>query len=383
MAEETMTAMERMETAVKLEPLDRIPCAPLMDVFFPAKYKGFSMVEAIKDWKKGFHSIVDVFDEVGGWDGMILPGYSIPATPHVYSGVSLGKSLFPGAELGSDEPTQFQEREVLTRDDYDDIINLGWNGFRLKHKDRFLSLDEDRIAKWTERQMDRYKAEIAYWKSRGVRSLCGAITRSPLMALSTTRTLLGITKDIYQIPDKLEAVMEAMMDDLISDAVEAAKISGEPGIFLVMERGGGFYYRLNIYERFEYPHMKRMVDAFAAHGMITVMHLDQDYTLNLPYFKDLPSKMVVAELDSTTDIFKAKEILKGHICIAGDVPAALSSLGTPEEMEEYCKRLIDVVGKDGGFILSTGCTCPVECKIENFKAMVDTAKNYYPMGGIF
>jgi len=88
--------------------------------------------------------------------------------------------------------------------------------------------------------------------------------------------------------------------------------------------------------------------------------------------------MVVAELDSMTDIFKAKEVLKGHMCIAGDVPAASSALGTPEEVEEYCKKLIDVVGEGGGFILSSGCTVPVDCKIENLKAMVNTAKSYYP-----
>jgi len=66
------------------------------------------------------------------------------------------------------------------------------------------------------------------------------------------------------------------------------------------------------------------------------------------------------------------------MCIAGDVPAALTALGTPEEVEAYCKKLIDVVGEDGGFIMSTGCTLPVDCKIENLKAIVDTAKNYYP-----
>jgi len=66
------------------------------------------------------------------------------------------------------------------------------------------------------------------------------------------------------------------------------------------------------------------------------------------------------------------------MCIAGDVPAALSSLGTPEEVEEYCKKLIDVVGKDGGFILSTGCTCPVECRMENFKVIIETTRTYYP-----
>lgn len=378
MVKETMTPFERMEAAVKLEPLDRIPCAPLMDVYFPSRYKGWTTSQGLYNMRKGFHAIVDVYDDLGGWDGMILPGYSLPLTPHAYSGVATGKTINPGRELGEDEVAQFVETVALTRQDYDDIINLGWNGFRMKVKDRFNPYPEERIIGWTQNQMEQYKYELEFWRNRGIRSLCGAITQSPLMILSTSRTLLEITKDIYRIPDKLEAVMEAMLDDLIADTIEAAKISGEPGVMLVMERGGCFYYSLEVYERFEYPHMKKMVEAFAREGLITVMHLDQDYTLNLPYFKDLPAKMVVAELDSMTDIFKAKEALKGHMCIAGDVPAALSALGTPEEVEEYCKKLIDVVGEGGGFILSSGCTVPVDCKIENLKAMVNTAKSYYP-----
>jgi uroporphyrinogen-III decarboxylase len=311
---------------------------------------------------------------------MILPGYSMPATPHVYSsgGVALGKNLFPGTDLGKNDSPQFLETEIVTRDDYEDLINLGWKGFRTKHQQRYNSADAEQTLKWTQKQMERYKTELNFWREKGIRTLCGAVTSSPLMILSTSRTLLGVTKDIYEIPDKLEAVMDAMVDDLISDAMEATQLSGQPGVMLIMERGGGFYYPLNIYERFEYPYMKHMVEAFAAEGILTVMHLDQNYTLNLPYFKDLPAKMVIAELDSMTDIFKAKEILAGHMCIAGDVPAALSSLGTPEEMEAYCSKLIDIVGKGSGFILSTGCTCPIDCRMENFKAMVDTTKNHIP-----
>ena len=378
MAEETLSKMERMEAAVKLKPLDRIPCAPLMDVYFPAKYKGYSAARAVKDWKTGFSSIVEVFDEVGGWDGMILPGYSLAPTPHVYAGIAVGKNLIPGSDLPSDSTIQFDEREVITRDDYDDIIKLGWNGFRVKHKNRFNPAPEETILKWAKGQMEKYRRELQTWRDKGLRNLCGTITESPLMFLSTSRTLLEITKDIRAIPDKLEAVMEAMIDDLIKEAIDSARMSGKPGVMLIMERGAGFYYPLSVYERFEYPQMKKMVEAFAAEGLITVMHLDQDYTKNVPYFKDLPAKMVVAEFDSRTNIFMAKEILKGHMCIAGDVPAALLSLGTAQEVEAYCRKLIDVVGEGGGFILSTGCTCPVECRMENFQAMIDTAKNYYP-----
>ena len=378
MVQETMTPAERMEAAMRLEPVDRVPCAPLMDVFFPARFKGWTIAQALHGMRKGFHAIVDVFEEVGGWDGMLLPGYSLPVTPHAFSGVSPGKTINPGRELGENEVPQFVESVALDHDDYDRIIQYGWNGWRERYRERFNPFPPERIVGWAKNQMDQYKYELDLWRSRGIRSLVGALTLSPLMILSTSRSLLEITKDIYRIPDKLEAVMDAMIDDLIADAVEAAKISGEPGVMLVMERGGCFYYSLPIYERFEFPYMKKMVDAWAAEGLITVMHLDQDYTLNAPYFLELPKGMVVAELDSMTDIFKAKEILKGHMCIAGDVPAALTSLGSPEEVEDYCKKLIDVVGEGGGFILSTGCTCPADCKLENLRAMVDTAKNYYP-----
>jgi len=378
MIKETMTPKERIEAAVNLEPVDRIPCAPLMDIYFPCKHKKMKVAECYSDMRKGFHAIVDVFDEVGGWDGMILPGYSLAITPHVYSGVVIGKTMIPGKDFEENEVAQFQELEVLIRDDYDKIAKLGYNQFRVKYRQRFTSYNEDQILKWTRRQMTQYQYELETWSARGIRSLCGAIVSSPMMILSTTRTLVEFTMDLFEIPDQVEAAMEAMVDDLIQDTIEAAQISGEQGVMLIMERSGCFYYSLDIYERFEYPFMKKMVEAFAEEGLITVMHLDQDYTMNLPYFKDLPPKMVVAEFDSMTDIFKAKEILNGHICIAGDVPAALTTLGKVEEVEEYCRKLIDVVGKDGGFILSTGCTCPVECKMENFKAMVDTTKTYYP-----
>jgi len=106
------------------------------------------------------------------------------------------------------------------------------------------------------------------------------------------------------------------------------------------------------------------------------LHLDTDWGMNLPYFKKLPKGKCVCDLDGTTDIFRAKEILKDHMCISGDVPASLLTVGKPEEVSEYCKRLIDHVGEGGGFMLTTGCECPIDAKPENLRAMVETGKEY-------
>jgi len=60
------------------------------------------------------------------------------------------------------------------------------------------------------------------------------------------------------------------------------------------------------------------------------------------------------------------------MCIAGDVPAALLTLGTPDEVNEYCIRLIKDIGPTG-FILHSGCDIPIDAKLENVQAMVAAA----------
>ena len=384
MIKEAMTPKERVEAAIQLEPYDRVPVAPLTDVMFASRHKGMTVAYGISHWREGFQAMVDVFDEVGGWDAMILPGYSLPLTPTVGAGVMAslgsGRYKFPGqdAAVSVDSQPQYEERELLAVDDYDEIIKLGWSRFAEKNRGRFTPFSPEDIISWTRRQTAHYIKERETWEARGIPSLCGAIIESPLMFFSTKRSLISFTMDLHRIPDKVQAAMDAVVDEFIAEAIEATRLTGIPGVMLILERGGGFYYPLKIFERFEFPYMKKMVEAFAAQGLLTVLHFDQDWTINLPYLRELPKKMCICELDSTTDIFKAKEILKDHMCIMGDVPASLTSIGTPEEMEAYCKKLIDIVGKDTGFILSSGCTVPADARFENFKAMIDTAKNYLP-----
>jgi methanogenic corrinoid protein MtbC1 len=133
---------------------------------------------------------------------------------------------------------------------------------------------------------------------------------------------------------------------------------------------------MDVFERFEWPFLQRYVDAFVSEGILPWLHFDTDWGMNLPHLKQLPKGKCVCDLDGTTDIFRAKEILGGHMCISGDVPAALLSLGEPEQVADYCKRLIDEVGEGGGFMLTSGCECPIDVRPENLRAMVETGKHY-------
>ena len=75
------------------------------------------------------------------------------------------------------------------------------------------------------------------------------------------------------------------------------------------------------------------------------------------------------ELDGDSDIFAAKKALGDHCCIMGDVPAYLLAFRGKDEVLAYCRRLISEVGRDGGFILSSGCSIPVNARVENVAAL--------------
>jgi uroporphyrinogen-III decarboxylase len=72
----------------------------------------------------------------------------------------------------------------------------------------------------------------------------------------------------------------------------------------------------------------------------------------------------------------AKEMLHGKVCIMGLVPASLMIMATPQEVKDYAKKLIDVVGKDGGYILNGDIGIPDEAKPENVKALFDFTREY-------
>ena len=56
----------------------------------------------------------------------------------------------------------------------------------------------------------------------------------------------------------------------------------------------------------------------------------------------------------------------------GDVPAAMLAFDTPDNVYNYCNKLIREIGPEG-FILHSGCDIPTNAKIENVQVMVQSA----------
>jgi len=375
MIPETMSRKERFEAVVALEKPDRVPVMPLMTAF-AVRSQGLTQGEAWRDMDKGFRAMFDTFNDLGGFDKLYKPNLFWPMIGGRFCSTPV-RVLIPGRQLPEDALNQVDERELFSRDDYDKLAAVGWNTFWDEHYEKMSGgRSMERVTTTQNRLLNEYIREVEIYHSHDIYPLFGAYVDSTVMAFSMARTLTQFTMDLYEVPDKVKAAMDATCDDLIQNALDVISLTKIPLVFIVLERGSGFYYRIDIFEKFEWPYLQRYVDAFISEGLTPWFHFDTDWGLNLPYLKQLPKGKCVCDLDGTTDIFMAKEILDGHMCISGDVPASLLTLGTPEQVREYCRRLIDKVGKGGGFFLTTGCECPVDAKFENVKAMVDTAKGY-------
>jgi len=86
------------------------------------------------------------------------------------------------------------------------------------------------------------------------------------------------------------------------------------------------------------------VQGLIARGATPCIFFESNFTSRLEYLLEFPKGKILARLD-TTDIFKAKEILRDHVCIEGNVPSTLLQVGSVQDVKDYCKKLIDVVVK--------------------------------------
>ncbi len=376
-ATDSMTPDERVWAAIRLERPDRTPVLPTLLPEPAAGLAGVSQAEVANDNAAAVAAVFDVFDRYGGWENP-YPACYTPIQLQA-AGVFPMKMRIPGRDLEVDVPYQLDEQEILRIEDYDTIADQGF--------DRFFQ--EDYLWRISDLRPDELPGEISKMMAGGglFLSECAKRDRRPLFLasglhpffiLSLMRSMVGFTRDLYYNPEPVERALRRMTDDLIPRQIEFAKNTGINLWLFTEERASCFFYPPRIFERFWWPYTKEIIEACWSQGIVTLFHLDTCWDRNLSYFRELPRGSAVLEFDGNTDIFAAKQVLRDHLCIKGDVPASLLALAEPEEVASYCRRLISEVGHDGGFILASGCSVPPTARRDSFGAMIETGRSHRP-----
>ena len=189
------------------------------------------------------------------------------------------------------------------------------------------------------------------------------------------RGMRGAMLDMYRLPDKL---IEAC-DMLCKQTTDMIKASPAPEdgsvkrVFMALHRGSDGFMSLPQFEKFYWPTLKKVLLALIDAGWTPCPFFEGTWDQRLEYLRELPKGKVLCHF-AKTDPEKAKAILGGHLCFMIDVPGFLLQTGTVSEVEDYCRNLINVCGKDGGFIMTA--TALDEARPENVKAMIDITKSY-------
>jgi uroporphyrinogen decarboxylase len=174
---------------------------------------------------------------------------------------------------------------------------------------------------------------------------------------------------------KKPAFVEKMVDfcaDLLIALYEPLVNAGMEALSIADPTASGDLINPKQMAKFAVPPLKKMSDWAKSKGAHTILHICGNTSDRLEQFIDTGCSTIF--FDQKVDIAKAKEALGGKMCFGGNVaPVHVLLNKTADEVEQTCKEVIQVAGKDGGFILVPGCDIPPTIPYENIKRFHDVA----------
>lgn len=182
-------------------------------------------------------------------------------------------------------------------------------------------------------------------------------------------------KATFKKPAFVERVVDFATDLLIHLYEPLVKDGTLEVISLADPTASGDLISKKQFERFALPYLKRFTDWARSKDVHTLVHICGNTTDRLDLFPLTGASCI--SLDHKTDIAKAKEVLHGRMCFAGNVdPVKVMLQGTVQDVEDNCKRIIEVAGTDGGFVLMPGCDIPPTVPYENIERFIDVARQW-------
>ena len=209
----------------------------------------------------------------------------------------------------------------------------------------------------------------------GFPTILGGFTKAPFDVIGDTlRGTKGIMLDIYRQHDKLIEAMEAITPLMIKMGVGSAQATGNPIIFVPLHKGADGFLSDEQFRKFYWPTLKDVILGLIEGGCVPLPAAEGFWNTRLEVIKDVPKGKTLWMIDQS-DMAKVKETLGQNACLLGNVSSAMLHLGTPQQVRDYVKKVIDTAGKGGGLIICNGAFFD-HARPENVKAMVEATKEY-------
>lgn len=399
----------RVLDAIALKKPDRVPVMAIFS-FFPAAYSGMTvrevMYEPEKLWKAYWRAMTEFEPD------MDQNPFGLRFLGPLLDTLDFRQLKWPGHGISDNFTYQFVEGEYMMADEYDHflfdptdfMLRKYWprvfgalRGFEKLTPPRSIvtyamgmsfgfapfnapeaASALDALKKAGERSAEIASYAAAYTKKAkeaGFPMQYGGFTQAPFDTLGDYfRGTKGLMLDMYRRPKEVIKACEKLFFLMRDMAVGAAKASGNPRIFIPIHKGLDGFMSMEQFQTFFWPTLRDLLIALIDEGCVPCPLWEGDCTSRLSAIKDIPAARAWYAFEGT-DIFRAKEILGDTVCIKGNVPLSMMATGSPDDVKAYCKKLIDVVGRDGGYIMDAAASLD-NAKAENIRAMFEFTKEY-------
>ena len=395
-----------LNKALNLELPDQALLGITSDHFFSTRLAGMTNAEAMRDHEKRYAAIKDCVLRFGldyAFESGIYPAQWME---------SLGSRHYkwPGHDLADNMTFQFVETEYMRADEYDRFLAnpeaflmrvvwarmterlepladfpslLGFGVDPIYSGDAFepaaiqsaltslMQLGE--VTRASNQVQAKYTAEM---KELGYPMIYEASFTPPFDTVADfLRGLRGVMLDMFRNPDKLIASADLFVEPQIESAVAWAKYTNSPRVMMWLHRGAAGFMSDEQYERFYWPSLEKVILGIVDQGITPILFCQGDYTPRLDFLAQLPRGKVAIHFDQI-DRQKANAVLADRQCLWVPVPAGLLVTGTPQQVKDDIKIIVDTFAGAGGLIIDGSMGLPDETRPENLTAMVEAVGEY-------
>jgi len=391
MEERYAERLSRYVTTMRNEKPDRIPIRPFV-AEFTATYAGYTCQEVAHDYEKAFAAARKCAADFD-WDAVVAN------MVYVWTGLTqaIGLTYYgvPGIDIPPEIAFQYreppEERAFIRPDEYDDLTDDP-TGFLYN-----VWLPRVSTAVRAKGEPTSYENNLSFLKGgmamlqyfsafgpqierlrteSGTVSAIAGMLKAPLDIIADKmRGYIGLTMDLFERPEKVLAACEALMPHLLHIALSGADPDRNVPIAFWMHRGCVPFISPKQFETIYWPTLKPLVEAIWAEGHQVLFYAEGDWSAHLNHFAELPDRSIVYHVDRG-DIFEVHKAIGNKFCLSGGIPNYLLAVGTPDEVRAYCKKVIDGVAGDGGYIMDASAIVQDDAKVENIEAMTDFTREY-------
>jgi uroporphyrinogen decarboxylase len=206
-----------------------------------------------------------------------------------------------------------------------------------------------------------------------------AFVFGPLGILSMLRGQSDMYMDLYDDPETVHKALQKITRTLMKYCDSLLK-TGIHAIMLDTLFASQSIMSKEMWLEFEGPYVRRLAEFIHSQGKMVMIH----NCGNGIYF-DAQIETMAPELisylhipDDCSSLEDTKNRYGQKTTLAGVISPTWLVSATTEEVEKECRRLIDVFGKDGGFVLATGCEYPANMSLDHAKTICRVAREYNP-----